>query len=344
MRIAIVGSGVMGLSCAWFLIKQQDIEITLFTDPDKQPASYCAGGMLAPFSESDSLSPQLQSLSFQQTIPFWRGVSTELDIFFQEKPTLVLAHAPDEALLKRFIRALPKDAYRSLSAAQIQDLEPGMHTRFRNALSVRDEAFLDTRQVLDGMSSFIRQRAVWKEVAVEPQQLTSSFDWIIDCRGIHSPLPGLRPIKGERFLLSCPDLSISHCIRLMHPRYPIYIVPHAQGRYMVGATMLEDNIEPRVTTRSCLELLSAFSSLHRNALESEIVTVDAGFRPTFRDHLPGIVINSEQPQTIACNGLYRHGFLLAPLLAKAVLQMLKQQSVDADYQLFLKGNYYATAH
>ncbi len=47
----------------------------------------------------------------------------------------------------------------------------------------------------------------------------------------------------------------------------------------------------------------------------------AGVRPAFPDNVPRIVVE-DGGRTIRVNGVYRHGFLLAPVLAQAVAKFL----------------------
>ena len=46
-------------------------------------------------------------------------------------------------------------------------------------------------------------------------------------------------------------------VRLLHPRFPIYVVPWSGNRFMVGATQIESEADGPVTLRSALELLGA---------------------------------------------------------------------------------------
>jgi glycine oxidase len=54
--------------------------------------------------------------------------------------------------------------------------------------------------------------------------------------------------------------------------------------------------------------------------EARIVEFGAGLRPAFPDHAPRIRIEGRH---IAVNGLYRHGFLLAPALAELTVGYLR---------------------
>ena len=82
-----------------------------------------------------------------------------------------------------------------------------------------------------------------------------------------------------------------------------------------------------MTIRSALELLGLAYALHPGFGEAEIVELGAGVRPSFPDNVPAIVARG---RTIYVNGMYRHGFLTAPVLAEAVARYLADGSVRAD--------------
>ena len=81
---------------------------------------------------------------------------------------------------------------------------------------------------------------------------------------------------------------------------------------MLGATMIESDRRGVVTARSVLELLSAAYALHPGFGEAEIVELGADARPAFPDNLPRI---GQAGGRLYANGLYRHGYLLAPAVA-----------------------------
>ena len=102
-------------------------------------------------------------------------------------------------------------------------------------------------------------------------------------------------------------------MRLLHPRYPVYIVPRGDGRFMVGATMIESGERGRISALSMLELLSAAYALDSRFGEAEIVETGVDVRPAFADNLPAL---QRRDHVICVNGLFRHGFLLGPALAE----------------------------
>ncbi len=141
-------------------------------------------------------------------------------------------------------------------------------------------------------------------------------DLVIDCRGLAAKgdLPNLRGVRGERIVMKSREIALSRPIRLLHPRFPLYVVPWGNGVYMIGATVIESEETGPITLRSALDLLSAAYALDPAFAEAEIVLQGAGARPAFPDNRPRIILRGRY---IYVNGLYRHGFLLAPVLGRA---------------------------
>src|SRR5665811_958391 len=106
-------------------------------------------------------------------------------------------------------------------------------------------------------------------------------DLIVDCRGLAAKdaLPTLRGVRGERIVVRAPEIDIKRPVRLLHPRFPLYLVPWGDGLFMVGATAIEREDAGPVTLRSALELLSAAYVLDPAFGEAEILALGAGVRP-----------------------------------------------------------------
>ncbi|TGV62319.1 FAD-dependent oxidoreductase, partial [Mesorhizobium sp. M00.F.Ca.ET.149.01.1.1] len=125
--------------------------------------------------------------------------------------------------------------------------------------------------------------------------------------------PELRGVRGEMLMLRTADISLARTVRLLHPRIPIYVVPRSENLFMVGATMVESDAAGPITARSAMELLSAAYALHPAFGEAELVEAGVGVRPAFADNLPRV---DRDGKNLRINGLYRHGFLLAPAMAR----------------------------
>jgi glycine oxidase len=92
---------------------------------------------------------------------------------------------------------------------------------------------------------------------------------------------------------------------------------------MIGATMIENEERARVTARSLVELINTAYAIHPAFAEAEIVETGSDLRPAFPDNLPRL---TRRGKTLYLNGLYRHGFLLAPALARRAARVLLEDA------------------
>ncbi|HEU0147385.1 MAG TPA: FAD-dependent oxidoreductase, partial [Bradyrhizobium sp.] len=152
---------------------------------------------------------------------------------------------------------------------------------------------------------------------------------VIDCRGLEARdvEPELRGVKGEMILIETSEVQLARPVRLMHPRWPLYVIPRDNNLFMLGATSLEAE-DTGVSLRSALELLGAAYAVHPAFAEARILEFGSGLRPAYPDNLPRITVKGDNE--IRVNGLYRHGFLIAPALAQATLNYVTQGAIDNE--------------
>ena len=148
-------------------------------------------------------------------------------------------------------------------------------------------------------------------------------------------MPALRAVRGEVLWLDSAEVNLSRPVRLLHPRYHLYLVPKGQVdgryRYVLGATEIDSDDRSPVSVRSALELLSAAYSLCPALAEARILSFEVNCRPALPD--PQTLYPAIGPgRGCALMGLFRHGYLLAP----AVLQQL-QTEFDLPLQLPDRG-------
>jgi glycine oxidase len=313
-KIGIMGAGIMGLSVAQVLRHNHAVRIV---DAEGFPPVHCtpslmAGGMLAPWSEVEYMPPEFINAAISG-IKFWKEQPPEKTCFVSNG-TLLLAHREDFYILDRFASKLSKQtAWRFLNAGEIAVLEPALAGRFERGIFMPEEAFVYPPQVLGSFSQDVEHRFKAKITREEGKR---DCDWLIDCRGYGAAQdePELRGVKGEIAVVTNKELALNRPVRLMHPRYPIYVVPRPNHEYTIGATLIE-SADQMVTIRSALELLSAAYSLHPSFGDAAISFIHAGIRPSYPDNLPRITVKDN---VISCNGLFRHGYLLAPVMAQCV--------------------------
>jgi glycine oxidase len=153
------------------------------------------------------------------------------------------------------------------------------------------------------------------------------FDLVIDCRGLgaKSQLKKLRGVRGETLHIETREIQLQRPVRLMHPRYQLYVVPKPNNRFIIGATQIESEDRSPVTLQSSLELSSALYTLSPAFAEARIIEMDTNLRPAFMDNLPKIFC---KPGLIIANGLFRHGYLLAPAVVEQILARVAQDQTQ----------------
>jgi glycine oxidase len=320
--VSVIGAGIAG---AWqaLLFAKAGHAVTLFERGDAgmtQATSHWAGGMLAPYCEREASEPVISRLGIR-SLDLWRDE-------FPDTPfngSLVVSHPRDRADYERFARLT--SGHRRLGAEAVTELEPSLDGRFRDALFFPEEGHVEPRAVLPELHR--RIATAGGNIRFGCEQRPDQTDGIvIDCRGLFArdTQPNLRGVKGELVIVETDEIALARPVRLIHPRWPLYIIPRANNQFMIGATSIERE-DDGVSVRSALELLSAAYAVHPAFGEARIVEIGSGLRPAFPDNLPRIAI---QNRKIAVNGLYRHGFLLAPALAELVLGYVERGVIDNE--------------
>jgi glycine oxidase len=297
--------------------------------------------MLAPYSEVVACERAIFDWGCA-ALPLWPALLAELredsgcEVFFQQRGSLVVAHARDRNLWLQFNQrlrhAVPEaaDAVRLLDRAALAEIEPDL-TQFGEATLLVDEGTLDNRELLQALERALRSLGVqWNEGvgvdrvdagAIEIDGAQQRFDLAIDTRGFGAKpqLAGLRGVRGEVLWVRAPEVRLSRPVRLMHPRYQLYIAPKRDAVYVIGATEIESEALTPITVRSSLELQSALYSVHTGFAEAQVLHAYANCRPAFIDNLPRIDCAAG---LLRVNGLYRHGYLLGPLVLQLALATL----------------------
>lgn len=329
MRIAVIGAGIAGLATALELAERgAEVEVLeRGAHLGQRSCSWAAGGMLAPWCEGENADESVVSLG-RQALEWWprRYPGTV------NQGTLVLAPARDTGELRRF--ADRTDGFERLDAEGVAALEPDLAGRFRQGLFFPREAHLDPRLALAALAEALGHAGVAIRYGVEAEEDAIDADRILDCRGhaARDRLAELRGVRGEMLILRTDEIALGRPVRLLHPRIPLYVVPRADGQFMIGATMVESDDRSRVSARSAIELLNAAYALHPAFGEAEIVELHADIRPAFPDNLPRLV---EDGRVLRFNGLFRHGFLLSPAFARQAADILLapiREMPDADHR------------
>ena len=235
-RALVIGAGVGGL-CAAATLQERGLATTLVERTAKLgdgSASWIAGGMLAPCCEGESAPEEVVQLG-ANALDWWEAHGAEVS----RTGTLVVASPRNSAEIDRF--AARTRGHERIDEEGIAALEPELAGQFRRGLFFRDEGHLDPRAALRALLG--RFESPWR----------SGVFWDGECRRLRwasrrrrlprraarDALPELRPVRGEMLILRAEDVRLRRCVRFLHPRIPLYVVPRGGDEFMIGATMIE---------------------------------------------------------------------------------------------------------
>jgi glycine oxidase len=328
--LAVAGGGAIGLACAW-RAAQRGLR-TIVVDAGDPGAWQVAAGMLAPVSETEPGESATVELGLRAARGF-AAFCEELgeDVGHRTTGTLLVARDRDEAeLLDRglaFRRERGLEVER-LRPSQARRAEPALAPTVRLALDVPGDHSVDPRRMVAALAAAFERaggeyrraraaayvpgglRLASGEVVGAAQVLIATGTGRIDAP---DPVP-VRPVKGQ-------------VMRLRDPRGPgliertvrgpqAYLVPRADGGYVLGATM-EERGDAAPTAGGVYELLRDMSEVVPGVLELDIEEIQAGLRPATPDNLPAIGPGTADGLLWA-TGHFRNGILLAPLTADLI--------------------------
>lgn len=335
VKVGIAGAGVLGRLLAWRLARAGHA-VTVFDpagDADARGAAgWTAAGMLSPLAELDVGDANVAALGWRSLVlwPQWLDELREpgeadAPVAFAQRGSLLVAHPGDRASAQRLLARIASLAAdeetraQPLAATALHTLEPAL-ARGLLGWHLPGEGQIHTVQAMHALAAAAQRcgaRFEWKRAIadVQPGRLDDErFDLVFDVRGLGArPALPLRGVRGEIFHLQAPGVPLAHPLRLLHPRWRVYCVPRPGDLIVVGATEIESEDRSPISLRSTLELLSAAHSVMPELAEARVVHSETNLRPALPDNLPHV---HDEPGLVRINGLYRHGWLIAPALVE----------------------------
>jgi glycine oxidase len=332
--VAVVGGGVIGLACAW-RAATAGFAVTVHDPAPGSGASWVAGGMLAPVTDALPGEDDVLALG-AASLDRWPSFAAELaaagtDPGLRTEGTLAVAVDPaDRAELDRLGEHLARlgRTVDLLRGRSLRLAEPSLGPAVRSALSVPGDLAVDNRALITALLAACRASGV----AFEPSRCETlpPADVVLLAAGAHSGTlhPTLRevirPVKGEVLRLRARRGALpppSRTVRAVVGGRHCYLVPRADERVVLGATQHEVGFDTDVTAGGVRQLLDDAERVLPAIGEYALEETSAGLRPGSPDNLP--LIGSLEPGVFVATGHFRHGILLAPLTAEAVLALLR---------------------
>ena len=357
--MVVVGAGAIGLACAWRAAQRGLRVVVLERRSPAAGASGVAAGMLAPVGELTFGEQRLldQTLRAAEMYPDFiaeleqrSGVAAGYD----RRGALHVALDRDEAEELRRRHELQRSlglAAEWLAPSRCRELEPGLSPSIAGGVHVPDEAAVDPRSLcaallaaLEREGVEVRTGAEVTEALLDAERLTgvrtgdgeevraghvvlATGAWAGDSEWLPAEArPAVRPVKGQILTLR-GSAAEPVCERIVASER-VYLVPRADGRLIVGATVEERGFDSGVTAGGVHELLREAYRLLPEVAELELAETNAGLRPATPDNLPLVGPGAIEGLVLA-TGHFRNGILLAPLAAEQVAEALTGAGVAA---------------
>jgi len=349
--VAVVGGGPIGLASAW-RAAQRGLRVCVLDAGAETAAWPVAAGMLAPVAEAQFGEGELLELNLRAAAGF-PAFCAELAEASGRDPglltsgTLVVARDRDEAeeldRLLAFRRRLGLDVERLLPT-RARRAEPALAPTVRLALGIEGDHSVDPRRLVAALAEAVRRVGGEVRTGARVDGLIADGDRVagvllangsrleagavlVAAGAQVARLGGLppeaevpvRPVKGQVLRLRDPHGPglVERTIRTRDA----YLVPRADGRYVLGATMEERGWDTAPTAGGVFELLRDVSEVVPGVLELDVEELLAGLRPATPDNVPAIGAGAADGLVWAV-GHHRNGILLSGLTGALVADVL----------------------
>ncbi len=374
--VTVVGAGIVGLAVAW-RAAAAGLSVLVVDPSPGCGASRVSAGMLAPVTEARAAEAPLTRLglaSLRRWPGFAEGLAADagLDgpaaLGLRREGTLQVAFDADDLRALRELaavhRLLDLDS-ELLSGRQCREVVPMLTPRVRGGLRVPGDWQVDPRLVVAALAVAVERRGGGlraervaavrcdpggRVVGVELPDATllRSEAAVLAAGASMGSIGGLppslrlpvRPVKGEvlRLRAAPGDELLPLTVRGVVQGRPLYLVPRQDGEIVVGATMQEAGFDTSVRAGAMLELLRAAVDLVPALAELPLEEATAGLRPATPDNGP-LLGPAGPPGLHVAGGHFRHGVLLAPITADAVLAGMGAGDPPVEAAAFTPGRY-----
>lgn len=322
----------------------------------------------AAYDEEDLLAAGLESAQVWPHFAGRLARASGVDVGYRPTGSLLVGHDQDDARqLQRHAALLARHglAAEPLTSRQTRALEPALSPRTTAGLHVPGDHSVDNRSLLRALIQAASRRGVRLHphraaVQCEPDRPGDSravgvravgvravgvraaddsihrADVVLVAAGFGSAsvaglpahvLPPVRPVKGQILRLAGGTGLLTRTVRALVAGVPVYLVPRASGEIVVGATSEDVGLDARVTAGATLELLRAAIAVVPDVAELEVTESMARFRPASPDNAP-LVGSCGVDGLLVATGHYRGGVLLAPVTARAVVDLVHQRPLS----------------
>jgi glycine oxidase len=374
--VVVIGAGVIGCAIARELAGRGLAVTVVERDSPGRRATWAAAGMLSPFGEA-AHGPFLEladeSLTRYASFAHALRDETGIDVEYRTRGKLHVAlDGADEPL--RALAAEPAAArfdVHLMDGAAARELEPALSDAVTAALLVGRDHSVNNRLLAQALlagasaagatcrtaspvSGLVAKRHVVAGVRLAsgeridaPRVVLAAGAWSGQLEGLPRPLP-IRPVKGQMFSVDArgraPDRPTDAILGRVIFATDCYIIPRADGRLLIGATMEEAGFRKAPTPRGISTLMAAAERVVPLTADLPLVETWAGFRPATPDGLPILGADPEMEGLVYATGHFRNGILLAPVTAACVADVVTDARPPVALDAFAPDRFERPAH
>ena len=360
--VVVIGGGVIGCAVAWELARQGMSVTVMERGEPGHEATWAAGGMLSPLSETAHADAflALSVLSLDRWPAFASRIAAAVHVDVEYRPAgkLHLAFSDEDAARLEEMRQRGDGfGVQWLSAAEAVRLEPAMNPALTGALLVGRDHRVNNRLLgqalwmaaeqagvqfrlgtaaealeIDGSSGEPRVtgvRLAGGESVPAEAVIVAAGAWSQSLAGLPRAIP-VAPVRGQMFAVDAEPGWLTHTIEAPG----CYLIPRESGRVVVGATSERVDFAPGPTPSGIAALMQAAAHAAPGIAEMKIAETWAGYRPGTPDDLPILGMDPAVRGLCYATGHYRNGVLLAPVTAEIVAALITSGTSPVDIAAF----------
>jgi glycine oxidase len=358
--VLVVGGGVIGLAVARHLARARVSVTVIERGTPGAEASAAAAGMLSPLAEAGEPGPFLDLLlrarsEFPEFAAELRE-ETGIDVGYRADGTLLLAlRAEDDPELEARYEWQSRGGFavERLSAQEARQLEPAISPSLRWALRFPGDHQVENRSLARALWVGAAEAGARFRLGAEATRLLREADavrgvelaggevlatgavvlaggcWAGRLHDLPRELP-VAPVHGQLLALEVMPPSFRHVVDSTR----CYLVPRADGRLIVGATVERRGFQKAVTPAGVLQLLGGALEIAPALAELPIADLWSGLRPGTPDGLPILGRDPDVAGLFYATGHFRNGILLAPLTGELIGELMRTGIAPLDLSPF----------
>lgn len=333
--VLVIGGGLIGMACA-VAAAERGLTVRLVASRLSGEASVAGAGLLAPSVERGDGPSHAFAIAARERYPTylaWLRDRTGIDVPLSQQGIIQLA--VNDAGVRGLKRAMP-DGARWLDRDELAELEPALAHGLGGVLHERD-GWVDNEVLFRALRQLVTEHprvalvddrvarlrfgpdaaAIGTSGAVYRggRAVLAAGAWSALIDGLPRAL-AVEPVRGQMLAYATSLLS-----RAVYGPTG-YVVPRADGRTLVGATMERAGFEVATTEAGIARLRRTAAEILPSLAEVDPTQAWAGIRPISADLQPILGADPREPWLIYATGHSRNGILMTPLTGDCVAALL----------------------